>query len=146
MLNAHKAERAEHHPHHRVAEVRLQELIRAAAGDHGDAVLAAQLHRFGRDAGHAFSRARLGAHHAMHPDVLDAEFHALLNDLIGDFGIGENEDGVGPVRDRLEVGIAGFAFKRSQARIDGGDGITGRLKPMVTCIATRLTLTTAIFF
>ncbi len=44
-IDAHEAEGPEDHAHHPMAEIRLQELIWAAAGDDCDAVFAAHLDR-----------------------------------------------------------------------------------------------------
>jgi len=46
-VDAVKTKGAEHHPHQRVTEIRLQELVRTGARDHRDPVLAAQAYRLG---------------------------------------------------------------------------------------------------
>jgi hypothetical protein len=44
---------------------------------------------------------RLGAQHAMHPDMFYSKIDALLNNLICNFGVGEDENSIGLFRDGL---------------------------------------------
>jgi len=78
-----------------VTKIRFQVLIRAATRNDADPVIAAHLYRILRDAGHARSKAGLGTHHAMHPDMLDAQVHTLLDNLFGYLGIGKDETASG---------------------------------------------------
>ena len=74
----------------------------------------------------------------MHPDTLDAEINALLDDLFGDFRIGENKNSLRLLGDRFQVRVARIAFKSRQARVDCADGISRRLEPVVGSVAARL--------
>ena len=73
----------------------VEVLIGARAGDDGDVVGFAHIHGGGGDTGSAGGETRLGAHYAMHPHVFHAQVHALADDLVGHFGVGENEDRIG---------------------------------------------------
>ncbi len=67
-------------------------LVGAGAGDDGNAVGFAYIYCGGGDTGHTGSETGLGAHHAVHPNMLHAQVHALTDDLFGHFGVGEDED------------------------------------------------------
>jgi hypothetical protein len=133
-----EAEGAKHHSHHGMAKVRFQVLVWAGAGDHGDAVFAADAHRVLGNAGHAGGQTGFGAHHAVHPDVLDAEIHALPDDLVGDLGVGEDEDGIRLLGDGFQIRVAGVAFEGVEARINGADGVAGFFELAVAQVATGL--------
>jgi hypothetical protein len=123
-----ETESPEYHPHHRVTGIGFEELVRAGTRDDRDAMLAAHLHRLLRDARHVGAKARLRAYHTVHPDMLDAEIHALLDDLLGDFRIGEDKYRLWPFGDGLEVWIAGVAIKCCCVRVDGAHLISLRLE------------------
>ena len=91
-VHTHEPEQSPHASHHGMTKIRLQELVRARARDHSNSIGFAFCHSILRNAGHACRQTGLGTHHAVHPDVFDAEVHALLNDLIGHFGAGKDED------------------------------------------------------
>jgi hypothetical protein len=46
----------------------------------------------------------------MHPDMLDAKIHTLLDKVFGDFGAGEDEYCVHFVGDGFQIWIAGLAM------------------------------------
>jgi hypothetical protein len=73
----------------------------------------------------------------VHPDALDTQLNAFLDDLLGDFGVGENENSIRLLGNRLQVRIAQITLKGRDARIDGADSIACRFSE---------TPTTAIFF
>ena len=89
-----------------MAKIWIQKLIRTAAGNHHDPVLAAHADCILRNARHPAYQARLRTHHAVHPDMIYAQVSALLDDLLGDAGIGENEDRIRPLGNGLQVRIA----------------------------------------
>ena len=74
----------------------------------------------------------------MHPDSLDAEIYALLDDLLCDSGIGEDKNPIRLLRDRLQIRVARIAFKARQPRIDRADGIARFFKFSVSKVAARL--------
>ncbi len=74
-----------------------------------------------RHAGHAGDKTGLGAHHAVHPDVLDAQFNALVHDLIRHLRVGEDEDRIHLVGDGAQVGVARRTVKGGDARVDRVD-------------------------
>lgn len=82
---------AKDHPHHGVAKIGIQELVRARSRDYRDPVFMTHTHRILRDAGHILSQTGFRPHQAMHPDVLDAQIYTLLHDLFGYSGVGEDE-------------------------------------------------------
>ena len=90
-VNAVQTKRAEDHSHGCMAEIRLQELIRAGTRDHRNPMLAAHAHRILRYAGHSRCQAGFGSHQAVHPNPLDPEFNTLLHDLLGDLRVGQDE-------------------------------------------------------
>ena len=102
-------------------EVRIQELIGTRAGDNLDTVLATNLDRILRDAGHALCQPGLGPHHAVHPDVLHTQIHTLLDDLIRHLWAGQDENRIRFLRDGLQIRVAGFALELADARVDGED-------------------------
>lgn len=123
-----------------MSAIGVEVLVGARARNDGDAVGFAHIHGRGGDAGHAGGETGFGAHHAVHPDVFDAEFHALLNDLIRHFGIREQEDRIRFGGDGSQVGVTGVALERSDARVDGEDLIARILEFCVGEIASCIAL------
>lgn len=91
-VHAHETEKLEHAVHEFMSAIGVEVLIGAGAGDDGDAIGFAYVHRRGGDAGGAGGESGFRAHHAMHPDVFDPQVHALADDCIGHFGVGEHKD------------------------------------------------------
>ena len=57
----------------------------------------------------------------MHPDVFDAEFHALVNDLLRHLRVGKDEDRVHFFGKRFQVGVARIPLECGDARVDRVD-------------------------
>ncbi len=138
-VHLHETKQTPHAPHHLVTKIRFQVLVRAATGDDADPVVAAHLYRILRDAGHTSRKTGFGAHHAMHPDMLDSQVHTLLDNLIGYLGIGKDEDRVRFFRDGFQVRVTGVSFKCGNSRIDAIDCITRLLETIVGFVAARFT-------
>ena len=101
-------------PHHLVAAVRGRaEHARAAAVDHGDAVLAAVLGGGWRDAA--------GAGAAVHPHVRDPELGALAHRALGPLGPGADDHAVDAAGDRAQVVVAAVALDLVGVRVDRED-------------------------
>jgi hypothetical protein len=79
----------------------------------------------------------------MHPDALDAQINTLLDDLVGDIGIGEDEHRLRLVGNGFQVRVARIALKGRQVRIDGEDGVARFLELVVAQVATGLPLSDA---
>ena len=101
LTHAHEPKQLPHTAHEFVTAIRVEVLIRAGAGDDGDAVGFAHIHSRLGDACHILGKTGFDAHHAVHPHMFYAEVHALLHDLVGHFGVGEDEDPVGSLGQRL---------------------------------------------
>src|SRR3990172_2074693 len=140
LADLHEPQRSPQHPHHPVAEIWIEELVRAATGDYGDPVLTALFYGGLGDARHACRQARLGAHHAVHPNVPDSEINALLDDEVGDLRLGQNEDRLRLLGYRVQVRVAWGALETRHPRIDGGDFVSGSLELAVAQIAACLAL------
>ncbi len=119
-------------------EISVKELVRARARDDVNTMLAAFRHRILRDARHTRNEPGLDPHHAVHPDVLNTQLDALIHDPIGDFRVGEDEDGVWLFRDGLQVRVAWCAVILGYPRIYGSDGVAGVLEPFVRRVAARI--------
>src|SRR5512143_1384244 len=72
--------------------------------------------------------------------MLDAEFYTLLDHLLGDFGAGKNEHGIGAIGNRLQIRIAGIAFIGGDARIDGTNRVARGLEAAIAGVTARLAL------
>ena len=116
-VHIHEPEQTPHSPHHGVTEICLQELVRARAWYDCNAVGFALFHRVCRNAGHTCHQTGLGAHHAVHPDMLDAEVHALLDNLIGYLWTGKDEDRIHFLGDGFQIRVAGITIERGDARV-----------------------------
>jgi len=131
---AHQPPETAHYP---VPKIGIQELRRAGAGDDLDALLAADRYRILRDAGDAFHQPGLGAHHAVHPDVLHTQIDALPDNFFGHFGTREDENGIRFFGGGGQIRVTGIAFELIGFWVDGVVGITGILEFLVIQIATR---------
>src|SRR5215218_7090934 len=98
-----------------------------AAIDHGDAVPAAVVGGRRRDAAWAGT--------AMHPDVLDAEFGALVHGVLGEFGPGADDHRLDPAGDGLQVLVAGVALDGVGVGVDRKDLIAVIAQPLVDDVA-----------
>ncbi len=123
-----------------MAEIRLQELRRARAGNHMDAVLAAEFDRGLRYAGHAGHQSGFGPHHAVHPDIFHAQVHRLLDDLFGNLRAGHHENRVRFFRDGFQVRVTGIALELAHARVDRVDSVALLLELLVVQVAAGLAL------
>ena len=70
--------------------------------------------------------------------MLDAQINALLDDLLGDFGIGENEHRLRLLGNSFQIRIARSTIKSRQVRVDREDGIAGLLELTIAEIAAGL--------
>ena len=111
LINLMQSQRAEHHPHHGMTDIRLEILVRAGAGDDCDAILLAQAHRLGRNAGHTGCQAWPGAQHAVHPDMFDAQLDALLDDFLAHLWVCQDENRLRLLGDGFQVRVAWIAVK-----------------------------------
>ena len=75
-----------------MSAIGVEVLIGTGAGDDSNSISFTYIHRRWGYAGGAGGETGFGAHHAMHPDVFDAQVYALADDLVGHFGVGEDED------------------------------------------------------
>ena len=123
LIDIKKSQGAPQPAHHAMTEIRLQKLVRARTWDDRDPVFAAQAHRLRGNAGYARYQARLGTHHAVHPYVLDSQFYTLPDDLLGHTRAGQDEDGVGLLRKRLQIRIARIVLKSVDAGVDRIDHV-----------------------
>jgi len=74
----------------------------------------------------------------MHPDVLDTQFHTLPDDLLAHSGAGKDEDGVGFLRQGLQIRVARIAIIYDDVRADSEYLITSRLKLLIIQVTTGL--------
>src|SRR5262245_51397634 len=94
-----------------------QELIRTGTWNDGDAVRSTHFYSRLRDAGHVRCQTWFCSQHAMHPNALDAEIDALLDNLFCHFRACKNEDRIWLFGDGFELRITGRPLIRGDARI-----------------------------
>src|SRR5687768_712559 len=97
-----------------------------------------QIHCGLGNTGHTCREARLGSHHAMHPDISDPKLDALPDDLFCHSGAGEDKYRLYLLRDGLEIRITRFAFVGSYARVYSKNLIAILLEFLVSQIAASI--------
>jgi hypothetical protein len=76
----------------------------------------------------------------VHPDALDPQINALLDNLLADLGVGQDENRIRSIRDRFQIGLTRIALEGGQARVDRVNGVSLLLELAVAQVAACLAL------